>query len=261
MALKLSDHVVILVLVCPLPSGQPVELATLAAEDPRIKRGTHARESQRLEARAADPVTPRLRAGARQPRGRVPVVGTAAEVETPEAGLQPGAPELIAALEAQLDGNFERRVEQGLRHLSEYTWLGQSGLAAELLVEGANHIERGKAVRDALLGAIEGLRPAGAPPSGAHCVPREWHSYTILYDAYVADVPNRDIMSRLYISEGTFSRRRREALRAVARALLEAKRSAMAAAQNLPPQARRLSRCPAGNGLWVGWLVGQCGTC
>jgi hypothetical protein len=192
----------------------------------------------------------------------VPVVGSAAEVEAPEPRLQPGAQELIAAMESQLDGNFERRVEQGLRHLSEYAWLGQSGLATELLVEGANHIDRGKAVRAALLGAIESLRPGGARPCGAQGVPREWHGYVILYDAYVEDVPNDDIMNRLYISQGTFGRRRREALHAVARALLEAKRSAIAAAtESRLSEASRLSRAPAASGPLAGWLVRQGGAC
>ena len=67
--------------------------------------------------------------------------------------------------------------------------------------------------------AIERLRPAGDPPIGV--LPREWHAYTILRDAYIEDVPNRDIMSKLYISEGTFNRQRRKALRAVAIAIWE----------------------------------------
>ena len=66
--------------------------------------------------------------------------------------------------------------------------------------------------------------------------PREWHSYIILHDAYVEDVPNRDIMSQLYVSEGTFHRQRRKALRAVARSLLEARRPAPAVSLgNLAP--------------------------
>jgi hypothetical protein len=44
-----------------------------------------------------------------------------------------------------------------------------------------------------------------------------------LYDAYVEDAPNREIMARLYISEGTFNRVRRKALRAAARSLWEMK--------------------------------------
>jgi|SRR5690242_10686659 len=171
-----------------------------------------------------------------------PALALSTAAAASQAGRQAGAQELIAAMESQLDGNFERLVEQCLWHLSQYAWLGQSELAAELAIEGANQIERGKAVREVLLGAIERLRPAGARPCGASCLPREWYSYAILYDAYVADVPNRNIMSRLYISEGTFNRRRREALHAVACALLEVKRSALAAAPNRPAQVRAASQ-------------------
>jgi len=64
-------------------------------------------------------------------------------------GLQPGSQDLFDAMETQLDDNLERLVEQGLRRLSGYVWLGQSGLATDILVEGANYIDRGKAVRAA----------------------------------------------------------------------------------------------------------------
>jgi hypothetical protein len=67
--------------------------------------------------------------------------------------------------------------------------------------------------------AVEALKPAGALPAGA--VPREWYSYIILHEAYWQGVSNRDIMSKLYISEGTFNRTRRAAIRSVARTLLE----------------------------------------
>jgi len=46
-----------------------------------------------------------------------------------------------------------------------------------------------------LIDAIESLRPAGDPPKGV--LPRDWRAYTILRDAYIEDVPNRDIMSKL----------------------------------------------------------------
>jgi hypothetical protein len=42
-----------------------------------------------------------------------------------------------------------------------------------------------------------------------------------LHDAYIEDQLNRDIMSKLYISEGTFNRTRRSAIRSVTRALEE----------------------------------------
>jgi predicted DNA-binding protein (UPF0251 family) len=45
----------------------------------------------------------------------------------------------------------------------------------------------------------------------------------VLHDAYWERIPNHEIMSKLYISEGTFHRTRRAAVRSVARALLEKK--------------------------------------
>jgi hypothetical protein len=52
-------------------------------------------------------------------------------------------------------------------------------------------------------------------------LPREWYAYTILHDAYVEDRLAREIMAKLYISEGTYYRMRRHALRGVTRAMLE----------------------------------------
>jgi hypothetical protein len=50
---------------------------------------------------------------------------------------------------------------------------------------------------------------------------REWYPYIILRDAYVNCLPNREIMDRLYISEGTFNRTRRSAIRSLTRQLIE----------------------------------------
>ena len=70
------------------------------------------------------------------------------------------------------------------------------------------------------------LRPAGEEPA-AYTVPqRSWHQYLVLYEAYVLGELNRDIMSKLYISEGTFNRTRRRAIRGVAKALQEMEQEA-----------------------------------
>ena len=58
-------------------------------------------------------------------------------------------------------------------------------------------------------------------PSPGEPLPRVWYNYAVLHDAYVEYVPNREIMARLYISEGTFNRTRRSALRGLARLFLE----------------------------------------
>jgi len=116
-------------------------------------------------------------------------------------------------------------VEDALRHMTDYGYLGDHALTrfkvvkAKVALGAVTHLDLGKAVYSMLAEAIEKLRPgmpmAGDPP------PRDWYAYLILHDAYLEGIPNRDIMSRLYISEGTFSRTRRAALRALARALEE----------------------------------------
>ncbi len=116
-------------------------------------------------------------------------------------------------------------VEEALRNLYDYTYLGDTSLAAMRLTRAhlsqgqVTCLERGKAVHEIILEAIEKLRPGAAAPRDPP--PREWYSYTILHDAYIDEISNREIMMRLYISEGTFNRTRRSAVRALARALGE----------------------------------------
>lgn len=125
--------------------------------------------------------------------------------------------------------NFEiisvKTVEVALRNLYDYAYLGDTPLVElklvhERLPAGAEtHIDQGKAVHTIITEAVGKLRPEGQRP--AEPPPREWHPYLILHDAYLEDRLNRDIMSRLYISEGTFNRTRRSAIRSLARALEE----------------------------------------
>ena len=117
------------------------------------------------------------------------------------------------------------QVEEVLRKLFDYSYLGQHSMANLALVEGMleqdkeTYLDRGKALNKVLVQAIEKLRPDKDPPKNPP--PREWYAYSVLYDAYVNEVQNRDIMSRLYISEGTFNRTRRSAIRSVALLLEE----------------------------------------
>ena len=256
-AVKQGERFAVLASVHSLVVGQQLDLAGLTVDDlcqgegqadgtawlaparvgnnplgavglgPRANRGTYSDEDFDLLVEAADSVGQLLQAEADQARDRAQLLILTVEAEKREVTLQAGAQDLIAAMESQLDRNFEHMVEQGLQHLSDYILLGQSGLVAELAIEGATHIERGRVLRDDLLRAIDSLRPAGPRPGDIPA--REWHAYTILHDAYVEDIPNRDIMTRLYVSEGTFNRQRRKALHAVARALLETRRPPVAA--------------------------------
>lgn len=117
------------------------------------------------------------------------------------------------------DPELVKLVEDGFRNLYDYMVLGNSPLSEILNAEGDTHIEMGKSVKEILIRTLASLRPASEEPPEP--LPREWHSYTILHDAYVEDVPDRDIMGKLYISEGTFYRTRRKALRGVTRAIAE----------------------------------------
>jgi hypothetical protein len=116
-------------------------------------------------------------------------------------------------------------VEVALRNLYNIAFLADSPLSKLALVQSRlmgdeiTHLERGKIVHEVLIETLEKLCPQPGvlrdPP------PREWHPYLILKDAYQEEKPNRDIMCHLYISEGTFNRTRRSALRSMARALGE----------------------------------------
>lgn len=116
-------------------------------------------------------------------------------------------------------------VEHAFRSLFDYASLGDSPLARLKVVRDnltdrqTTHLDQGKAVNQALREALERMRPEGDLPRPPY--PREWFPYLILKFAYLEDVPNREIMSRLYIAEGTFNRTRRNALQAVTRALNE----------------------------------------
>lgn len=126
---------------------------------------------------------------------------------------------LMDAIEHNPDADFVRMVEDGLRHLSDYIALGQSPLADKLGVSAGSQIERGRELQKVLTDAIELLRPAEKRPPEP--LPRVWYNHAVLHDAYVDGVPNREIMARLYISEGTFNRTRRNAIRGFARFLVE----------------------------------------
>jgi hypothetical protein len=123
-------------------------------------------------------------------------------------------------------------VEDALRRLYDYPYLGEHKLAQLRIVEAhldvkegafVTHLDRGKALQEVLTTTLEKLKPLGpqsSPPT------REWHQYLILHDSYVLGELNRDIMARLYVGEGTFNRARRRAIRGVARALEEMEREA-----------------------------------
>jgi hypothetical protein len=138
-------------------------------------------------------------------------------------GASANAMEFIGENEAEAIS----RIEDALRRLHDYSYLGEIKLAHLGIIDqyidlqesaGITHIDRGKGLHEVLVAAIGKLRPSGERPSPPT---REWHPYTILHDCYVEGKLNREVMSELYISEGTFNRARRRAIRSVAKALGE----------------------------------------
>jgi hypothetical protein len=127
--------------------------------------------------------------------------------------------QLLSTLVNKPDPELVKIIENGFRFLNDYSTLGNSQLVSLLGIQAPDHIEAGKQVQLKLLEVLEKLRPTGEEP--CEPFPREWHAYTILHDAYVEEKLARDIMGKLYISEGTYFRLRRHALRGVTRVLLE----------------------------------------
>lgn len=186
---------------------------------PSRKRFHFSEDDLDLLAEAADQVGVMVYLQQLRPHDADPPPQKVSALRTPDQNVHAESDELIATLVTNPDPAFVHMVEDGLRNLSDYVTLGQYPLTKSLGVPGGTNIERGKAVRQRLIHAVEMLRPDKIRP--VEPIPREWHSYVVLHDAYIEQVPNRDIMARLYISEGTFNRTRRKALRGVARFLLE----------------------------------------
>jgi hypothetical protein len=154
-----------------------------------------------------------------QSMGAAPNQDRGMETQANATELGSFADEMLATISTNPDAEFVKMVEDGLRHYADYIALGQSPLADWAGITAESHVERGKQLQALLGDAMESFRPAGGRPPEP--LPRVWYSYVVLHDAYVEGVPNREIMARLYISEGTFNRTRRNALRALARLLIE----------------------------------------
>jgi hypothetical protein len=129
--------------------------------------------------------------------------------------MQAVADHIADSLTVNVEAGLYKSVEDALRHFSDVLYLGQSSLADWLDIQGAIHIERGKKLQGILREAVSSLRPTGERPPEP--LPRDWYNYIVLHDAYIQGVQNREVMARLYISEGTYHRIRRNAIRGLAR--------------------------------------------
>jgi hypothetical protein len=129
-------------------------------------------------------------------------------------------------------------VEGALRHLNDLPALSQHPLLAELPTTAdtmAPPLERAAQLRRELEQAIERLRPGGARPSPGSGNIGGWLHYLVIKEAYGDGRPNKQVMQRYALSEGTFHRARRRAIDALATDL--AQRSSYARAAESSPSA------------------------
>jgi hypothetical protein len=202
-----------------VPAFQNGDLVVILGIGPLKSRLQYTEDDLDLLVETADRVATIIYLHSHKPVPRNRVEQTASEARSYEANLQARSEELLTTLITSPDPEFVKLVEDGLRNLTDIISLGQSSLPGMLGVAGNTHVEKGKGVQQRLMEAVEALRPAQDCPGEP--APREWHSYVVLHDAYWERIPNYDIISKLYISEGTFHRTRRAAVRSVARVLLE----------------------------------------
>lgn len=175
--------------------------------------------SLELLAEAADQIGTIVSLSNLQPKRSERIGELAAEAQTSANELQSATGEMLDSISSHADEEFIKMVEDALRHLPDTITLGQSPLTERMSIKGESHIERGKQLQQILMDSIELLKPAETRPPEP--LPRVWYNHAVLYDAYVEGVQNREIMARLYISEGTFNRTRRNAIRGLARLLME----------------------------------------
>jgi hypothetical protein len=195
------------------------ETLALVAVGPRRSGGVYNEGDLDLLAEFADQVALLLHLQNLQTAHGDRLSRLAVEYQANEVLLQTGGEAIRDKIKRRPDKETIGWVEDGLRNLADYSHLGRSPLVEQLHIEGETHLVRGQKLRERMLEILDTLRPTGQRPTEP--LPREWYSFAVLHDAYVEDVPNREVMARLYISEGTFNRTRRNAVRAVARAVQE----------------------------------------
>jgi hypothetical protein len=203
--------------IAPSFEGQ-TQVAVVGIEKP-VSRLEYSTGNLELLAEVADQIGTIVSLSNVMPRQSQLIQELVAESQAKATEMDSAAGSLLESISIEPDAEFIRQVEDALRHLPDAITLGQSALADKLSMTGDSHIERGKSLQKLLTDSIESLKPAEVRPPEP--LPRVWYSYAVLHDAYVECVPNREIMARLYISEGTFNRTRRNAIRGLARLLME----------------------------------------
>jgi hypothetical protein len=142
-------------------------------------------------------------------------------------------------------------VEGALRHFNDVPALSEHPLLDELpaTAGGGTALERATRLRETLGDALDRLRPPDAPrpTPGNSAGPGGWLHYLVLHEAYVDGRPNKQIMQRYHLSEGTFHRARRRAIDAVTLDLYQRSSSAVSDAGSPETTALVDAAHPAGS--------------
>jgi GAF domain-containing protein len=235
------EHGDAMALLVPIASGGS-QIGALVL-GPRAADQPYAEDDLMLLDDVADQLATVIRMAQLQEENARAITAMVAEFRERERAMERQMQEMLAIGDAPAESaptgtsqkDLVAQVEDALRRLHDYHALGEHPLAQLTIVrqdlgkapgDATTHIDRGKALNKVLVQAIQKLQPEGVPPNPHTVPPREWHQFIILYNSYVLDELNRDIMSRLYIGEGTYNRTRRRALQGVAKALQEMEREA-----------------------------------
>jgi hypothetical protein len=203
--------------IAPSFEGQ-TQVAVVGLEKPKSRLEYSQGDLELLE-EVADQIGTIVSLGSVQPKQRSQLHELVAESQVNVSEMRSVSGKMLDAITSSADEDLTRMVEDALRHLTDVIVLGQSPLAEKMRLDGGSQIERGKQLQQLLIDSIESLKPAEKRPPEP--LPRVWYNYAVLYDAYVECVPNREIMARMFVSEGTFNRTRRNAIRGLARLLAE----------------------------------------
>jgi hypothetical protein len=136
--------------------------------------------------------------------------------------------EAKAEIEEVSSESLARGIERALRTLNSPTRLAECGLGDQLpgLVgqtlgstnnggtTSVTRLDQSRALRDVLVAAIEKPKPADSTARDPAAL-----EYAILREEYLQALPNKQIMARYSISESSFHRLRRQAIRALAQDL------------------------------------------
>jgi GAF domain-containing protein len=210
------------------------ELELLDALSDQVATVSHAAQQQEQNAEAINQMVTDFRIRERELQHHIQQL-IAAQQQEAQLGPVTG---FVRTHSGQGDRDaFASSIERCLQQLHDYSYLGDEFLSHLALVEQVLKTQRidkgdrtpvtkldcGRALHELLLQALSKLRPQGAEPNRYEALPRQWHPYIVLYDTYVRHELTRDVMNRLYISEATFHRIRRRAVRCQARNRMSAK--------------------------------------